>query len=44
MIERPATLEQILPPATCERLAEVKRCWDPDGMIRANHELSPTLA
>jgi hypothetical protein len=44
MIERPAPLEQILPPETCERLAEVKRRWDPEGMIRANHELSLTLA
>jgi FAD binding domain len=44
MIERPAPLEEILPPQTCERLAEVKRRWDPDGIIRANHELSLTPA
>jgi hypothetical protein len=44
MIERPASLEEILPRDTCERLAEVKRRWDPDGMIRANHELSLTPA
>ena len=44
MIERPAPLEQILPPDACERLAEVKRRWDPEGMIRANHELSLTPA
>jgi hypothetical protein len=44
MAERPAPLEEILPADTCERLAEVKRSWDPDGMIRANHELSLTPA
>ena len=44
MIERPAPLEEILTPDACERLAEVKRRWDPDGMIRANHELSLTPA
>jgi hypothetical protein len=42
MIERPASLEEILPPEACERLAEVKRHWDPNGLIRANHELSLT--
>jgi hypothetical protein len=40
MAERPAPLEEILPPDTCARLAEVKRRWDPDGLIRANHEVS----
>jgi FAD/FMN-containing dehydrogenase len=44
MAERPAPLEEILPPDTCDRLAEVKRRWDPDGMIRANHEISLTPA
>ena len=44
MIERPAPLEEILPPDACERLAEVKRRWDPGGMIRGNHELSMTPA
>jgi hypothetical protein len=39
MAERPAPVEQILPPDTCARLAEVKHRWDPDGLIRANHEL-----
>jgi hypothetical protein len=42
--ERPAPLEEILPPDTCARLAEVKRRWDPHGMIRANHEISVTPA
>jgi hypothetical protein len=40
MTERAAPLEEILPPKTCQRLSEAKRRWDPDGMIRANHELS----
>jgi hypothetical protein len=44
MVERPARLEEILPTEACERLAEVKRRRDPDGMIRANHELSLTPA
>jgi hypothetical protein len=44
MTERPAPLEEILPAETCERLAEVKRRSDPDGLIRANHELSLTPA
>ena len=29
MTERPAPLEEILPPEACDRLAEVKRRWDP---------------
>ncbi len=38
--ERPADLEAILDGGTCERLAEVKRRWDPEGLIRANHALA----
>jgi hypothetical protein len=38
--ERPCDVDSILPAETCARLAEVKRRWDPDGMIRANHMLS----
>jgi FAD/FMN-containing dehydrogenase len=38
--ERPAPLDEILPAETCARLAEVKRRWDPDRMVRANHELA----
>jgi FAD binding domain len=40
MAERPGPLEELLPPDTCARLAEVKRRWDPAGRIRANHEIS----
>jgi hypothetical protein len=42
--ERPCDVDAILPPETCARLAEVKRHWDPDGMIRANHALSVAAA
>jgi hypothetical protein len=38
--ERPADVEDILPPDTVALLREVKRRWDPDAMIRANHEAS----
>jgi FAD binding domain len=44
MAERPAPLEEILPPDTCARLADVKRSWDPGGRIQANHEISLTPA
>jgi FAD binding domain len=42
--ERPCDVDAIMPPETCSRLAEVKRRWDPDGMIVANHALSLTPA
>ena len=38
--ERPCDVDAILPPDACARLAEVKRRWDPDGIIRANHALA----
>jgi hypothetical protein len=38
--ERPCDVDAILPADTCARLAEVKRQWDPDGMIVANHTVS----
>jgi FAD/FMN-containing dehydrogenase len=44
MTERSAPLEEILPADTCARLVEVKRRWDPDGLIRSNHDLSLTPA
>ena len=40
--ERPSDLEAIFDSAVCDRLAAVKRQWDPDGVIRANH--MPSLA
>jgi hypothetical protein len=42
--ERPCEIEAILPADTCKRLAEVKRKWDPDDLIRANHAVSLTPA
>jgi hypothetical protein len=38
--ERPCDADAILPADVCARLAEVKRQWDPDGMIVANHSVS----
>jgi FAD/FMN-containing dehydrogenase len=38
--ERPCDVDAILPPETCARLAEVKRRWDPDERIVANHAVS----
>ena len=40
LAERPCDVDAILPPEICSRLGEVKRRWDPDGMIVANHSLS----
>ncbi|MGH2984968.1 MAG: BBE domain-containing protein [Solirubrobacterales bacterium] len=42
--ERPCGIEAILPADTCKRLADVKRKWDPDEIIRANHSVSLTPA
>jgi hypothetical protein len=38
--EGPCDVDAILPPDVCERLGEVKRKWDPDGRIVANHAVS----
>ncbi|HEY6551482.1 MAG TPA: FAD-binding oxidoreductase [Solirubrobacterales bacterium] len=38
--ERSCDIDAILPAGVCARLAEVKRKWDPDGMIVANHSVS----
>ncbi len=35
--ERPCDTDAILPADVCARLSEVKRQWDPDGRIVANH-------
>ncbi|HXF00248.1 MAG TPA: FAD-binding oxidoreductase [Solirubrobacterales bacterium] len=42
--ERPCDVEAILPAETCERLAQVKRSWDPDDRILANHSLAAATA
>jgi hypothetical protein len=38
--ERSCAIDAILPAAANQRLLEVKRRWDPDGVIVANHELT----
>ncbi len=38
--ERPCDVDAILPAEVCSRLAEVKRRYDPDGMIVANHAVA----
>jgi hypothetical protein len=38
--ERAGDVEALLPADTCERLAQVKRTWDPDDRIMANHSLA----
>jgi hypothetical protein len=37
---RPSAVAKILPPDVCERLAEVRRQWDPEGRVVANHAVS----
>jgi hypothetical protein len=39
--ESPCDVDAILPPEVCARLAEVKRAYDPDDRIVANHGTSP---
>jgi hypothetical protein len=38
--ERPCDIDEILPADTCKRLAQVKRSWDPDNRIQANHSIA----
>jgi FAD/FMN-containing dehydrogenase len=42
--ERPANVNALLPTETCTRLARVKRRWDPDEVILANHSVAPATA
>jgi hypothetical protein len=42
--ERPCDVDAIMPAETCDRLTEIKRTWDPDGVIVANHAVALTLA
>lgn len=39
-VEGPCDVDAILPSGVCDRLGEVKRKWDPDGRIVANHAVS----
>jgi FAD/FMN-containing dehydrogenase len=38
--ERPCDVDELLPPETCARLAQVKRIWDPGDVILANHRVA----
>lgn len=38
--DRPTDLESLFAPATLERLREVKRRYDPDGLISGNHSIA----
>ena len=38
--ERPCDVNAILPDETCSRLTQVKRSWDPENVIIANHSVS----
>jgi hypothetical protein len=38
--EAPCDVDAILPPDVCARLGEVKRKWDPEGRIVANHAVA----
>lgn len=42
--EKPCDVEAILPPEVCARLAEVKRQWDPERRIVANHAVAAPAA
>jgi FAD binding domain len=42
--EAPRDVEAILPADACQRLREVKRAWDPEDRIVANHAISPDEA
>jgi FAD binding domain len=42
--ERPCDVDAILPEETCKRLEHVKRSWDPDDLIRANHAIALATA
>ncbi|HEX6689436.1 MAG TPA: FAD-binding oxidoreductase [Solirubrobacterales bacterium] len=39
-VEGPCDVDAILPPDVCARLGEVKRKWDPEGRVVANHAVS----
>ena len=42
--ERSCDVEAILPEETCKRLSQVKRSWDPDNRIVANHSVAMATA
>jgi FAD binding domain len=42
--ERPCDVDAILSADTCQRLVQVKRSWDPDDLILANHSVAVATA
>ena len=42
--ERPCDVDALLPAETNERLARVKRSWDPNDLVMANHSVSLATA
>jgi hypothetical protein len=38
--ERPTPVESLFPPDNLEHLREIKSKWDPNGVIRANHDIA----
>jgi FAD/FMN-containing dehydrogenase len=40
----PELLERMYPPATLDRLRQVKRTWDPGNLFRRNHNILPADA
>lgn len=42
--ERPCDVDAILPTEVCAQLADVKRQWDPESRIVANHAVAPAPA
>jgi FAD binding domain len=42
--ERPCDVDAILPEGTCKHLEQVRRSWDPDDLIRANHQVALAAA
>ena len=38
--EAPCDVDAILPADVCDRLKQVKRDWDPEGRVVANHAVS----
>jgi FAD/FMN-containing dehydrogenase len=42
--ERPCDVDALLPAETYTRLVQVKRSWDPESLILANHSVAPATA
>ena len=42
--DRPGDVDALLPAETYTRLVQVKRSWDPESLILANHSVAPATA